>query len=1169
MSFNDPDSIIKNLEIYSKEYQKLKLAPQAHARAILINKSPSKDWPNFRSDLDQRLYYMSHYYISESMKLLNYKNYQETAKIYLKEAGESLEFLSMSTNIEKSIKDEILFSSILAYYISGNYPFSYVLTKENIGKLDIPDYMDLIFTLLNKDLNKARTISLKGLNNVLYDEENIINELENGEIEEIDAICRILSYSIFKASNSLLNFIKSGDSNYIEKSLLEIDNSTKLAQSYNLVDYWGLLRSLNFLIKEYHENSIWNQLKSFNNKNISKKILNSYIINFLDYKEPIIELWPSQVKAIPFINKKERNSFCLKMPTSSGKTRIAELTILRQYIDSLPIINKYVYIAPFRSLAVEIEKTLKKSLGSLGFKISEIYGGFELNPSEKDLIEETDILVVTPEKFDAIIRYMPEIKDKIKVIIIDEGHIIDSGKRGLSFEFFIQRIKKIFMNSRFLFISAVLPNIDEFAQWVADSSDNKVESEWRPSRLMLGEISWNGKIARIDYTNTPDNEFAQSCFIPNFIEQIETYGKEGFGQRRNPFPINKNEVIALSALKFVQDGPTLIFAPQKDETVSLGKSMLLMIRFHKAYLRSKGENFDITPNFDNKKIQKLRNIIIKEMGEDTNLINFLENGFLIHHSDLPSEVRIAIEDVIRSNEIKIIIATTTLAQGVNLPIKTVLIKGLQIGYDNKNYKKILLDSPSFWNICGRAGRAGKESEGQILFFIDKTNKTDQQITDLRKIHYALIKEKNTAEIVSGLLNLLKYMINSWQEKYPNTNVFELCEYLLNNNNEWIPDKFEADIISRLDKLDALLLAISEENDNSNSLSTHELLEAIIKNSLLLIQLKDEEDKRLAKELLTARLMFVRRKYPADVRKRIYKLGLNISDCDLIESDKEYLFDLFNQGIYWKYLSDDAKLEILLKISAFIFELDGITEELSIPNEWSEIIYLWVKGLNTTEMVQYIQIKSFTDDPSKLRLFIEKSCSYILPWGINSILNYLQTYKKQRLPLICSYFSGMIKYGVNDPVTISLMSYLDNDRELALIATDYCPFDIEQLQDIVIWIKNLDLDELLEKGLEQSIAKKIIDTIKLNSFNEFDKVKSIKFTSYDEISEKLEIGENVLLSKLNNLKNIEIFKLDGKFVGKFKCLITLPEEIFNISANCKIVEIQDLNKKIFVTIEFSH
>ena len=143
------------------------------------------------------------------------------------------------------------------------------------------------------------------------------------------------------------------------------------------------------------------------------------------------------------------------------------------------------------------------------------------------------------------------------------------------------------------------------------------------------------------------------------------------------------------------------------------------------------------------------------------------------------------------------------------------------------------------------------------------------------------------------------------------------------------------------------------------------------------------------------------------------------------------------------------------------------------------------------------------------------------------------------------------------------------RELALIATEYCPFDIEHLQDIVIWINNLDLDELLEKGLEQSIAKKIIDTIKLNSFNVIDEVKSFKFTSYDEISGKLEIGENVLLSKLNNLKNIEIFKLDGKFVGKFKCLITLPEEIFNISSNCKIVEIQHLNNKIFVTIEFSH
>ena len=57
MSFNDPETILENLAKYSKEYQNLKLVPQAHARAILINKSPSSEWPKFRSDLDQRLYY--------------------------------------------------------------------------------------------------------------------------------------------------------------------------------------------------------------------------------------------------------------------------------------------------------------------------------------------------------------------------------------------------------------------------------------------------------------------------------------------------------------------------------------------------------------------------------------------------------------------------------------------------------------------------------------------------------------------------------------------------------------------------------------------------------------------------------------------------------------------------------------------------------------------------------------------------------------------------------------------------------------------------------------------------------------------------------------------------------------------------------------------------------
>src|SRR5205823_5480701 len=98
---------------------------------------------------------------------------------------------------------------------------------------------------------------------------------------------------------------------------------------------------------------------------------------------PVVELWPSQQKALPVIADASRPDFCLKMPTSSGKTRVAELTVLRFLLDHPRDTDaKCIYLAPFRSLAVEVEQTLRRSLGTLGVVVSQIYGGFEFNPAD-------------------------------------------------------------------------------------------------------------------------------------------------------------------------------------------------------------------------------------------------------------------------------------------------------------------------------------------------------------------------------------------------------------------------------------------------------------------------------------------------------------------------------------------------------------------------------------------------------------------------------------------------------------------------------------------------------------------------------------------------------------------------------------------------------------------
>src|SRR2546429_9956712 len=95
----------------------------------------------------------------------------------------------------------------------------------------------------------------------------------------------------------------------------------------------------------------------------------------------------------------------------------------------------------------------------------------------------------------------------------------------------------------------------------------------------------------------------------------------------------------------------------------------------------------------------------------------------LHYGPLPDPVRQAVEDDFRSGSIKILVSTNTLGQGVNMPVKTAIIYSLERSYwDEKNKRHVHqpIKKRDFWNICGRAGRAGKETEGQIIFVISSS-----------------------------------------------------------------------------------------------------------------------------------------------------------------------------------------------------------------------------------------------------------------------------------------------------------------------------------------------------------------------------------------------------------------------------------------------------------------
>ena len=210
----------------------------------------------------------------------------------------------------------------------------------------------------------------------------------------------------------------------------------------------------------------------------------------LALEKSIVEFWTSQLKALRGNLLTSDDSFIIQMPTSAGKTFIAELAILATLTNSTQ--KRCLYIAPYRALVNEIEDRLAETLGALGYRVSNLAGGFELDSFQDILAVRSHVLVTTPEKADLLFRTHPEYFENIATIVIDGSHMLDEGiptKREVDkdksyfhrcslkmalldvvfhLELLITRLKQKLPQAHFLFLSAVMPevNVDDFVAWL-------------------------------------------------------------------------------------------------------------------------------------------------------------------------------------------------------------------------------------------------------------------------------------------------------------------------------------------------------------------------------------------------------------------------------------------------------------------------------------------------------------------------------------------------------------------------------------------------------------------------------------------------------------------------------------------------------------------------------
>lgn len=293
-------------------------------------------------------------------------------------AAQLLEKLFLNRSLDTPNRMKELHMAGLAYYLSGYYARAYVLMRGVTYSDDkASNLMRLLFL---RELSQIKDTTLEALSQKNLIDVPLASSVSAGDIDDSEAVEHALEGTLNRVFLFLYEYARIGNEDLIDRAESFLRIGLQLSIEQQLKEWWWVFQCTISLLREYHRNLLWFCLRFMLNEDPSQ-LVKSYIkAAFSRQPLPVLELWRSQVHVLENIN--DNRSYCLKMPTSSGKTRIAELAILKFLIETYTKPEKKcIYIAPYRALAVELEQSLRRSFESIGIGVSQLYGSYDLNPA--------------------------------------------------------------------------------------------------------------------------------------------------------------------------------------------------------------------------------------------------------------------------------------------------------------------------------------------------------------------------------------------------------------------------------------------------------------------------------------------------------------------------------------------------------------------------------------------------------------------------------------------------------------------------------------------------------------------------------------------------------------------------------------------------------------------
>ena len=976
-----PETIVEHIHEAATAGFRGRLIARGQARAMIWRDGIlPQDAPDFSPQLSYDLHSYGYAMLGLGLRLRELDGDPAQARVAFEQSATALEAVMANGNREETGRDFHFVMAAASYHLAHLSARAYSLLSiverdENFSPIE-----KALALLMRRNIDALQTMALDFRISGTGSDAEIAAAIQAhldqaaapadqaGESSTFlfDALDQALTDGFFSAILLFLLALERGERQLSDQALARLRNGLDVCAQLNLLPQWWAHRIAIHLLSDLWSNTLhdkvpaqpaggdgaaWPQLREL------------FIASLFRRPKAEVDLWPSQLEAASRAID-QSDDLVVSLPTSAGKTRIAELCILR----CLAAGKRVVFVTPLRALSAQTEATLQRTFTPLGKTVSALYSSSGVSGFDEDTIRKRDIVVSTPEKIDFALRNDPTLLDDVGLLVFDEGHMIGLNEREVRYEVQIQRLlrREDAHERRIVCLSAILPDgdqLDDFSAWLRrDHPGGLIKSDWRPTRIRFGEVVWNSPHARLNLRVGDERPWVPR-FLTGFVPDNFIPPKR---RRTQIFPKDQRELSLATAWSLVDDGQTvLIFCPQRRSVEPFADAI---VDLH--------ERGALRPLLEADASVLNTAIALGEewLGPTSAILKCLKLGVALHHGALPTAYRKEVERLLREGVLKVTVSSPTLAQGLNLSATAIVMHSL-----HRNGELIKISE--FKNIIGRAGRAYVDVEGIVLFpMFDGAAKR-------RRDWERLITDLGAREMESGLVELVSALLLRMHARVGG-DIGQLTEYVANNVQAWVfPEVANEEPAEReqaftewerhVATLDTAILSLIGEADIPDQ-GIEAALDNILQSSLWQRRLlrQDEPSQQALKAGLLSRSRLIWRESTARQRKGYFLAGVGLAAghaLDAISSEVNALLVQANGALLDR--NGEGATAAITAIAERVFTFHPFMPD-PLPADWRAILRHWLLGLPLADIA--------SGRESEVLQFIESGLVYRLPWAMDAV-----------------------------------------------------------------------------------------------------------------------------------------------------------------------------------------